>query len=76
MAKPDKVFGSRLPGGGLTFHEWHAFVNGFYCGLVNQQDHPYKKERHYWRVGYLVGTATRRRYDIDEDGDKQVSRNN
>lgn len=41
----------------LTYREWHAAVNGFYVGFT-----AYKSagdysgpEKHYWRVGFLVG---------------------
>lgn len=44
----------------LTYREWHAFVNGFYCGVVEgSRDHEYEKEKHYWRIGYLIGSASR-----------------
>jgi hypothetical protein len=51
----------RLPVlGALTYREWHAAVNGLYAGARwGDRPHVYQQERHYWRVGYLLGTATR-----------------
>jgi hypothetical protein len=51
----------RLPVlGSLTYREWHAFVNGYYKGVVEGgRSHEYEKEKHYWRFGYLLGGATR-----------------
>lgn len=44
----------------LTFREFHAFVNGLYCGLVEAgREHEYDKEKHYWRGGYIIGAGTR-----------------
>ena len=44
----------------LTYREWHAFINGLYCGIVEGgRDHQYEKEKHYWRAGYLVGAGGR-----------------
>lgn len=44
----------------LTFREWHAFVNGFYKGVVEgSRSHEYEQEKHYWRAGYLVGAGVR-----------------
>lgn len=44
----------------LTYREWHGFVDGLYCGVRwGDRPHSYDRERHYWRSGYLVGTALR-----------------
>jgi len=43
--------------GDLTYHEWHAVVDGLYCGAVERREHEYLQEKHYWRVGYLVGAV-------------------
>lgn len=46
--------------GTLTYREWHGFVNGFYAGARwGARKHEYDREKHYWRGGYLVGTALR-----------------
>jgi hypothetical protein len=41
--------------GHLTYRESHAFVDGLYCGVTNIKDTSYSKEKHYWRVGWLLG---------------------
>jgi hypothetical protein len=44
----------------LTYREWHAAVNGCYCGAVEAgRDHEYDREKHYWRTGYLFGSSAR-----------------
>jgi hypothetical protein len=44
--------------GGLSYREIHAFIDGFYVGHEDShKQHRYEKEKHYWRVGYLVGQA-------------------
>lgn len=44
----------------LTFREWHGFINGFYIGATwGRRPHEYHGEKHYWRIGYLAGTAAR-----------------
>jgi len=43
--------------GGLTYREWHAVVNGVYCGIQGSREHEYGQEKHYWRVGWLIGDA-------------------
>jgi hypothetical protein len=54
------VLGGHLPGGGLTYHEWHAFVDGFYSGFVwGHRQSDYDEEKHYWRTGYVLGTTGR-----------------
>ncbi|QSG06415.1 hypothetical protein HSR121_2083 [Halapricum desulfuricans] len=46
--------------GDLTYREWHAFINGLYSGFVwGHRQHPYGRERHYWRAGYMIGTMVR-----------------
>jgi hypothetical protein len=39
----------------LTYREWHAFVEGVYCGAEDVEREDYNQEKHYWRVGYLIG---------------------
>jgi hypothetical protein len=43
--------------GDLTYREWHAVVDGFYSGYrgIDVDGEEYQKEKHYWRVGWLVG---------------------
>lgn len=41
--------------GELTYREWHAVIDGFYCGVVGAEVNEYGKEKHYWRMGWLVG---------------------
>lgn len=41
--------------GDLTFREWHAVVDGVYCGYRGLDDSEYEQEKHYWRVGWLIG---------------------
>jgi len=41
--------------GDLTYREIHAVLDGLYCGTVGRREHEYWQEKHYWRVGYLVG---------------------
>jgi hypothetical protein len=44
----------------LTYREWHSFINGYYCGVRwGSRQHEYSREKHYWRIGYLLGTGTR-----------------
>jgi len=44
----------------LTYREWHGFLNGLYAGARwGSRQHDYDHETHYWRGGYLCGTATR-----------------
>jgi len=46
--------------GSLTYREWHAFVEGVFCGVVDRRDpDDYSQELHYWRVGFLVGRRLR-----------------
>jgi hypothetical protein len=41
--------------GKLTYREWHAVVDGLYCGEEEIKVSEYDQEKHYWRVGYLIG---------------------
>jgi len=44
----------------ISFREWHALVDGFYCGVRNRlapDEEEYDKEKHYWRIGWLIGDA-------------------
>jgi len=46
--------------GELTYREIHAFQNGVYVGARwGERPHEYTQERHYWRMGYLIGTGMR-----------------
>lgn len=53
----DVLFSAPLIGD-LTHREWHAIVDGLYCG-VRDRDEPdeeeYDREKHYWRTGWLLG---------------------
>ncbi|AGM11745.1 hypothetical protein HCTV5_139 [Halovirus HCTV-5] len=52
----------RLPVmGSLTYREWHAFVDGLYCGYVDERTSEYTQEKHYWRTGFLVGSVVLRK---------------
>jgi hypothetical protein len=46
--------------GSLTYREWHALIDGLYCGFVDVHAHEYTQEQHYWRVGWLLGHYWRR----------------
>ena len=46
--------------GSLTYREWHAFIDGFYCGVNNIHITEYSQEKHYWRTGWLCGDV----YDL------------
>jgi hypothetical protein len=41
--------------GSLTYREWHALIDGVYCGFVDVHAHNYSQEQHYWRIGWLLG---------------------
>jgi len=41
--------------GDLRYREWHALVDGLFCGYNHIHETEYTKEKHYWRVGWLVG---------------------
>jgi len=41
--------------GSLTYREWHAFVDGIYCGVKDINTTDYSQEKHYWRIGWLLG---------------------
>jgi hypothetical protein len=41
--------------GELTYREWHALIDGLYCGYVDVHAHEYTIEKHYWRMGWLLG---------------------
>jgi len=41
--------------GDLTFREWHAVVDGLYCGVQDIDESEYAREKHYWRIGWLIG---------------------
>jgi len=56
----DKYFIRTFPGGGLTYKEWHSFINGLYCGAIEKRGQECDKyETHYWRFGYLCGALGR-----------------
>jgi len=41
--------------GKLTYREWHAVIDGIYCGVHGSREHEYGTEKHYWRAGWLLG---------------------
>jgi len=41
----------------LSYREWHALLDGVYCGVHGAREHEYGQEKHYWRVGWLLGDA-------------------
>jgi len=41
--------------GRLTYREWHAVIDGIYCGVHGSREHEYGTEKHYWRAGWLLG---------------------
>jgi hypothetical protein len=43
--------------GELQYREWHAIIDGLYCGVNDIHDTEYTQEKHYWRTGWLVGDA-------------------
>ena len=43
--------------GGLTYREAHALEDGFYCGVHGSREHEYGQQKHYWRVGWILGDA-------------------
>ena len=43
--------------GDVTYREWHAILDGIYCGIHSSREHEYGTEKHYWRVGWLLGDA-------------------
>jgi len=43
--------------GACTYREIHAFEDGVYCGVHGSREHEYGQEKHYWRVGWLLGDA-------------------
>lgn len=48
--------------GELTYREVHAFEDGLYCGVHGVREHEYGRQKHYWRVGWLLGDAYDRRF--------------
>jgi hypothetical protein len=56
MAEKESDVVATLPFiGELTFREIHAVEDGFYCGVHKLKDSEYQREKHYWRMGWLVG---------------------
>jgi len=43
--------------GNLTYREWHAIIDGLYCGVQDIHESEYNQEKHYWRIGWLIGDA-------------------
>jgi hypothetical protein len=43
--------------GQLTYREIHAIEDGIYCGVHGVRKHEYGREKHYWRMGWLLGDA-------------------
>jgi len=43
--------------GNLTYREWHAVIDGLYCGVqdIDIDESEYTQEKHYWRAGWLIG---------------------
>jgi len=39
----------------ISYREWHALLDGLYCGVVGAREHEYGKEKHYWRIGWIIG---------------------
>lgn len=39
----------------VTYREIHAIEDGFYCGIHGEREHGYTTEKHYWRVGWVLG---------------------
>jgi len=39
----------------LTYREWHAVIDGLYCGVRDIDESEYSQEKHYWRAGWLIG---------------------
>ena len=46
----------------VSYREWHALLDGVYCGVHGSREHEYGREKHYWRVGWLLGDAYDRRF--------------
>lgn len=47
--------------GELTYREWHGIVDGLYCGVQDIEKSEYSQEKHYWRIGWLIGDIYDRR---------------
>jgi len=41
--------------GDLTYREWHGIIDGLYCGVQDIDESEYTQEKHYWRIGWLIG---------------------
>jgi len=41
--------------GDLTYREWHAIIDGLYCGVRDIDKSECTQEKHYWRAGWLIG---------------------
>lgn len=41
--------------GDLTYREWHGIIDGLYCGVRGIDQSEYTQEKHYWRIGWLLG---------------------
>lgn len=61
MKEKSKILNTEIPIlSHLTYREWHGLVDGFYAGCVGAgRDHDYEQDKHYWRGGYLFGSAIR-----------------
>lgn len=55
MADESDTMVSLPVAGDLTFREWHALVDGVYCGYRGIDESEYSQEKHYWRAAWLVG---------------------
>lgn len=57
----------------LTYREVHAFEDGFYVGYrkiaIDGEHHEeeYENDKHYWRMGWLLGHWTRKYVDRNTD---------
>ncbi len=46
----------------FSFREIHAIADGIYCGVHQLEESEYEKEKHYWRIGWLIGDFYDRNY--------------
>lgn len=41
----------------LTYREWHALIDGAYCGYTDtysEDEEEYDVDKHYWRATYII----------------------
>ena len=66
VEESDYIVDTELPVlNNLTYRETHAFVDGLYCGYNNIHETEYSQEKHYWRVGWLIGELVLTTYETD-----------